>query len=35
MKKILLALVVFSFLLGACATEKAEGIPVTVYRSPT
>lgn len=35
MKKLITALALAALLLAACAPEKADGIPITVYRSPT
>lgn len=35
MKKLLITIVAISIILGACAPAKSEGMPVTVYLSPT
>lgn len=35
MKKFLIVVTMATLVLGACAPAKTEGIPVTVYRSPT
>lgn len=35
MKKFYSLLAVLAFLLSACASQTADGIPITIYRSPT
>lgn len=35
MKKMFVVIAVLALVLSACGSDKAKGIPITVYRSPT